>query len=246
VQGSERASSALQGTAGSSGSPTYHPVNPENCPFLQSGVAWSTSVADRFPVVKEVPNATEEAIQSLLADNPRLAEQLRRKMRDSPGQPAAAQARGLTASSKGVVGRVPERPRPDRTKYPVLIVVEEDSDDFMLLKRALYKSGASARVWWAHDAEEAWSTLNAVESSASGICVVMEIRMAGSDGYELLERLRSKKTACPVKFAFLTGMGDQATEARAAAMGVDGFFVKPVAAVNLIPIARTLQRLATE
>ena len=34
---------------------------------------------------------------------------------------------------------------------PILIIVEDDPDDFMLLKRALWKAGATARVWWARD-----------------------------------------------------------------------------------------------
>src|SRR5689334_21895096 len=50
-----------------------------------------------------------------------------------------------------------------RDRYPdlpVFIVVEDDADDFMLLRLALAKAGVAARVWWATNVQEAIEILD--------------------------------------------------------------------------------------
>lgn len=131
---------------------------------------------------------------------------------------------------------------------PTLIVIEDDANDFLLLKRALWKAGASARVWWAQDCQEAFRVLNEVESSASSVCIVMDVRLHGSDGFELFERLRERRSSNrkKLKLVFLTGMNNEATRRRASALGADGFFVKSSDFSELVQAARALQKLASE
>jgi CheY-like chemotaxis protein len=125
-------------------------------------------------------------------------------------------------------------------------VVEDEANDFMLLKRALWKAGATARVWWAHDAAEALSLLASLHESTAAICMVCDVRLLGLDGFDLLEKVKATKTKCTVKFAFLTGMCDRATERRAQSEGANGFFIKPSDPADLTNIARQLQKLALE
>ncbi len=126
----------------------------------------------------------------------------------------------------------------------MLLVIEDDPDDFMLLKRALNKAGASARVWWARNVQDALRILADVESFASGVCVVLDVHLPGGDGFQVLEQIKTRPPLCPVRFAFLTGMTDRGTADRAAAAGADGFFVKPGGSEEMIQVARSLQRLA--
>ena len=59
----------------------------------------------------------------------------------------------------------------------------------------------------------------------SPICVVSDIRMSGMDGIELVRKLRSKGTLCPV--ILITGHGDVALAVEAMKAGAADFIEKP-------------------
>jgi CheY-like chemotaxis protein len=122
--------------------------------------------------------------------------------------------------------------------------VEDDADDFMLLKRALWKAGATARVWWARDAQEALSILAEVSGPASHVCVVLDVQLPGCSGFDLLDQIKAAQAGSKVKVAFLTGFSDARTVQRVQAQAADAFFTKPVDPAGLIQVARDLQRLA--
>jgi CheY-like chemotaxis protein len=125
-----------------------------------------------------------------------------------------------------------------------LLVVEVDSDAFLLLKRALWKAGATARVWWARDATEALSMLKELEMHLGRLCVLANLELPGIGSFRLLELVKAEPAKAQVKFAFLTQQEDQATQDRAFASGADGFFVKPECAEELPNLARALQQFA--
>jgi CheY-like chemotaxis protein len=127
--------------------------------------------------------------------------------------------------------------------HPTLIVVEPNPDEFLLLKRALWKSGATARVWWAHDAGEALMVLSQIEAPTIRVCIVADFHLPGLAGFELLERVKSRTGGGRVTFAFLTGYFDRKDEVRAYACGVDAFFLKPTQPEGWIELARSIQRL---
>ena len=159
---------------------------------------------------------------------------------DVPGsQNADTAVSSLSSSGHPTIDK---EPKPDN-RQPVLIIVEDNKDDFVLLKRALWKSGATARVWWAHDAAEALSMLTELESSRLRICIVADLQLPVVSGLELLDLVKAEPCHSHVKLALLTGCNDPSTESRAFAKGADAFFVKPAQAENLTEVARALQRL---
>ena len=127
---------------------------------------------------------------------------------------------------------------------PAMLVVEEDEGDFMLLKRALYKVGATARVWWSREPGDALSILEELQRSSAPVCVVMEVHLGACDGWDLLGQIKAHSIR-PLKCALLTGLGDDKTRRRAEEEGIDAFFVKPCDSEGLAQIARQLQKLAT-
>jgi CheY-like chemotaxis protein len=135
-------------------------------------------------------------------------------------------------------------PEPRSRSQPALIIVEDDADDFMLLKRALWKAGATARVWWAHSAAEALGILVEIGPSVAQICMVLDVQLPCSNGLDLVKQIRAAEHGAGVKVAFLTGLTDQATKARALAAGADAFYLKTVDPASLLEIARDLQKLA--
>jgi len=126
----------------------------------------------------------------------------------------------------------------------VLLVVEDEADDFVLLDRALRRSGGGAAVRWAQSATEALAILERLEAHAQTICVVADLQLPDLDGFELLQRIKERSSHARLRFAFLTGRPDPTTETRAQACGADAFFVKPANAEDLMTIAAALHDLA--
>jgi CheY-like chemotaxis protein len=126
---------------------------------------------------------------------------------------------------------------------PVLIVLEDNSKHFLLLKRALWKSGATAQVWWARDASEALDILGQLESRASALCVLACLQAPGAD-FALAKAVKERSGFARLRFAFITQAAERAMEDRACAAGADAFFVKPERPEAWAEIARALQHLA--
>jgi CheY-like chemotaxis protein len=125
----------------------------------------------------------------------------------------------------------------------LLLVVEDELDDFILLREAFRRAGVKARVLRAETGAEALETLANLNHRMKRVCVVSDIRMPGLDGFALLEQLKSRPAPAPLRFAFLTSRCDQPTEQRAYANGADAFFVKPVSFSALIEVAAKLEKL---
>jgi len=67
-------------------------------------------------------------------------------------------------------------------------------------------------------------------------CVVLDIRLGGMSGLELLARLDAEKTALPV--IVVTAVDEPATRARAKALGCVGFFSKSAPGSGIIAAIR--------
>ena len=160
---------------------------------------------------------------ALVAENQFLNEQLGRQ-NELLGDLLAAQRKatctGLySAEHPGDVDRAAHSRigENQHTRFPALIIVDDNQDDFMLLRRALWKAGDAARVWWAQNGREALMILGDLELFASAICVVIDVRLLGADGFALFEQAKLRKATCPIRFVFLTGMCDEARVANTAA-----------------------------
>ena len=103
------------------------------------------------------------------------------------------------------------------SKPSILILVEDDPNDFMLLKRALWQVGASVRVWWAKSSLEALQILDQVKSTGARVCMVADVRLPDIDGFELLKAVKATPGTLDLKFAFLTGSVDERLKTRAQA-----------------------------
>jgi CheY-like chemotaxis protein len=130
-----------------------------------------------------------------------------------------------------------------RGNLPVLIVLEDNAEHFLSLKRALWKSGATAQVWWARDVSEALDILGQLESRASALCVLACLQAPGAD-FALAKAVKGRNGFARPRFAFITQATERSNEDRAYAAGADAFFVKPERAEAWAEIARALQLLA--
>ena len=63
--------------------------------------------------------------------------------------------------------------------------------------------------------------------------ILLDLEMAGMDGYEVATRLRERPDCCKALIAAVTGWGHEDDRRRSRAMGLDLHLVKPVTATDL-------------
>lgn len=101
-----------------------------------------------------------------------------------------------------------------------ILVVDDDDVDRMAVRRSLKASGIDADVT---EAENADSALDCVHASRYD-CALFDFRMPGSDGLELLRRMRGDGISTPV--IMLTGFGDEQTAVELMKAGASDYLPK--------------------
>jgi signal transduction histidine kinase len=101
-----------------------------------------------------------------------------------------------------------------------VLVVDDDDVDRMAVRRSLKASGIDAEITEAGDATAA---LDCMHSSRYD-CALFDFRMPGSDGLELLRRMRADGISTPV--IMLTGFGDEQTAVELMKAGASDYLPK--------------------
>lgn len=140
--------------------------------------------------------------------------------------------------------RAPAGDVPPEGGNSVLLVVEDDPDDYLLLERAFRKVSATVALHWAQTGAEALAALRDLESQARLVCVVADVQLPRMDGFDLLRQIRTRGSQAIIRFVFLTGRRDRSTQEQARESGADAFFVKPNGIAELVEIARAIAQLA--
>jgi len=105
-----------------------------------------------------------------------------------------------------------------------VLLVEDDADTERLVLRALRRAGAE-NVVVARNGEEALST---VANGAQPDLVLLDAKLPGLDGYEVLRQMRAEGTAQKSPIVVFSSEDEDAAQVRAVAMGASEYAVKPV------------------
>jgi signal transduction histidine kinase len=101
-----------------------------------------------------------------------------------------------------------------------ILVVDDDDVDRMAVRRALKATGMDAAVTEAENAEAALALLEKQHYD----CTLLDYRMPGSDGLEVVRRAREKGILVP--FIMLTGFGDEQTAVELMKAGAADYIAK--------------------
>jgi signal transduction histidine kinase/FixJ family two-component response regulator len=101
-----------------------------------------------------------------------------------------------------------------------ILVVDDDDVDRMAVRRSLKASGIDAEVTEAGDATGALDCMHRSRYD----CALFDFRMPGSDGLELLRRMRADGISTPV--IMLTGFGDEQTAVELMKAGASDYLPK--------------------
>ena len=132
------------------------------------------------------------------------------------------------------VGSYPQRLAMASSAKPTIYVVDDDAAVLGSLQFLLETDGFAVRTF-----RNATALLNATGTRGAD-CYVIDYKMPGINGLELVGRLREADGDVPV--VLITGYPDRNISARAAAAGVKDVILKPLLDENLIKrIRRAIQ-----
>ena len=116
----------------------------------------------------------------------------------------------------------------------VVHVIEDDESSRLASSRLLRNAGYTVRAYQT-------GAEYLADPPKEGGCILLDLRLPGSNGLELQERLMTMRNALPI--VFLTGHGDVPKSVRAMKAGAVDFLTKPVdAPVLLDAVARAIAR----
>ena len=88
------------------------------------------------------------------------------------------------------------------SRLPIILLVDDDEDHLFVAERAITRAGIPARLCMARDGKEALRVLDQETAPGAGpiALVMLDLRMSGMDGLEMLRDLRSdpRMRAVPV------------------------------------------------
>ncbi len=119
-------------------------------------------------------------------------------------------------------------------KNQYILLAEDDANDVLLIQRAFQKAGLREHLKVVRDGQEAIEYLNG--ESAYGnrekyplpFLLLLDLKMPGTDGFEVLRWVRSEPDMKRLLVVVLTSSNLQADVDRAYELGANSYLVKPV------------------
>ena len=120
-----------------------------------------------------------------------------------------------------------------REKKPILLV-EDNRDDVNLILYALEQAHILNKIVVKYDGDEAFKYLfDSKNENASGqingpVLVILDLKLPGMDGYELLEKIRANPQTQLIPVVVLTASTEEDTIALSYRLGANSLIRKPV------------------
>jgi CheY-like chemotaxis protein len=126
-----------------------------------------------------------------------------------------------------------------------ILLAEDDPNDVILIERAFNKAGLERVLRVVRDGEEAVNYLSGHDSYADRAqfpmpyLMLLDLKMPGMDGFEVLEWVRSHPTLKRLLVVVLTSSSLQTDVDRAYELGANSYLVKPLDPTSMV---NTIQR----
>lgn len=121
-----------------------------------------------------------------------------------------------------------------------LLLVEDDDNDVVFLKRALAAAGADFKLEVARDGRQAIETLSDVGSEPTH--ALLDLKLPEKSGFEVLEWIRAQPRLGGLHVAILTSSNEESDIRRSRELDAECYFVKPMSFALLLEVARKIDR----
>ena len=116
---------------------------------------------------------------------------------------------------------------------PTILIVDDSSDDFLLLKRAFQKTGVENPLSWVRSGREAINYLSGVGPYHDRAMfpmpsvILLDLNMPDGDGFDVLTWIRNKYPSGALLIVVLTRVEEIKKINRAYKLGANSFLTKP-------------------
>jgi CheY-like chemotaxis protein len=127
-----------------------------------------------------------------------------------------------------------------------ILIVEDNADDLLLMKRALAKAGIVNPIVTAGDGVEALEWLHGTgahdgrDARDTPVLVLLDLKLPRVDGLEALARLRADERTALVPVVMLTSSREERDLVASYRGGVNGFVRKPIDFEEFAEAVRTI------
>lgn len=128
----------------------------------------------------------------------------------------------------------------------VILLAEDREDDIILITKAFQKAGLKYPLFVVRDGEETISYLEGMGKFANRAeyplpdLLLLDIKMPGTDGFEVLRWIRSQPGFGNLRVLILTSSLDTQDVNKGYALGANSFMVKPFDFENTKELARVI------
>jgi CheY-like chemotaxis protein len=133
-----------------------------------------------------------------------------------------------------------------------ILLVEDDPNDVLLITRAFQKAGLLNALKVVRDGEQAINYLNGEGNYADRerfplpFLVLLDLKMPGTDGFEVLRWLRAEPAIKRLLVVVLTSSNLQEDVDKAYELGANSYLVKPVAFDEMVNLIQRFEIYWTE
>jgi CheY-like chemotaxis protein len=127
---------------------------------------------------------------------------------------------------------------------PAILIVDDSSDDVLLLKRAFKKAGVANPIHWVKSGREAICYLKGIAPFEDRLknplpsVILLDLQMPDGDGFDVLQWIRDKFPSGGLLVVVLTRVEELRKINRAYALGANSFLTKPGSSEELHELIR--------
>ena len=134
----------------------------------------------------------------------------------------------------------------------IILLAEDDPNDVLLIQRAFQKAGFQNLLKVVRDGEQAIAYLTGAEAYCDRnrfplpFLLLLDLKMPGTDGFEVLQWVRSDRDLKRMLVIVLTSSNLQSDVDRAYELGANSYLVKPVEFQEMVNMIKRFEAYWSE
>jgi CheY-like chemotaxis protein len=121
-----------------------------------------------------------------------------------------------------------------------LLLVEDNSDDAMILQRALREAGATGPLVHVPDAERAMAYLRSMVNPKPAL-ILLDLNLPTMSGVEFLKTVKADPALTEIPIVVLSASDERGDILESFDLSVAGYIVKPMEYANLVETVKVIQ-----
>jgi DNA-binding response OmpR family regulator len=125
----------------------------------------------------------------------------------------------------------------------VILMIDDDEEDFGLVRDALKSKNLKVEMYWAEDGVEAMNFLlrrGEYREAPKPHLILLDLNMPGKNGFDVLKELKADRALRKIPVVILTSSKDERDVNRGYNMGANAFMLKPI---SFDELAESMQSL---